>query len=303
MKEHFILIRYGELALKKKETRRRFESALKKNITQAFRDHDLDCFLETTWGRIFVHTSNVSKGIDILKHVFGIISVSPVVLSSSILEDLSDDLLSYLKGKLDMDQSFALRITRTGGHEYTSQDAAFYLGDKVRTNFLSSVDLTNPDVEVFIEIRDKKAYIFLEKFPGPGGMPSGTQGKICSIVQSTDDVLAAWYLLRRGCSMVFYVADKTVESSLNHLFSVWNVHSQVFYSGINDDLVECLDGVMRSHHCEALCIGISFSKTNDEVIGKIKMIKKKIHQPILTPLIAMPYEKIMEMKRQLELEV
>jgi thiamine biosynthesis protein ThiI len=33
--------------------------------------------------------------------------------------------------------------------------------------------LTEPDIEIFIEVRNDKAFIFTEKIKGPGGLPMG----------------------------------------------------------------------------------------------------------------------------------
>ncbi len=301
MKEQFILVRYGEIALKKRETRRRFEHILKKNITSAFESHGVDCFVETSWGRLFVHTSDITKGIDVLTHVFGITSVSPVVPSTSDLQQLSVDLLIYLNGILNENTSFALRVTRTGNQGYTSQDAASRLGDIVRSHFLSSVNLNNPDIEVFIEIRDARSFIYLKKFPGPGGMPMGSQGRICSLISSEDDVLAAWFLLKRGCSMVFFVADSTVESKINRLIDRWNVSLKIFYKKDNRAIFHELSRVLNATHCEALCIGVSLSIKGEQTMQVVNDLKEQIDKPLLTPLITQSSEGIGQIKQQVEL--
>lgn len=301
MKEQFILVRYGEIALKKKETRRRFEHILKKNITSAFESHGVDCFVETSWGRLFVHTSDITKGIDVLTHVFGITSVSPVVPSNSDLQQLSVDLLSYLNGILNENTSFALRVTRTGNQGYTSQDAAIRLGDTVRSYFSSSVNLTNPDIEVFIEIRDARSFIYLKKISGPGGMPMGSQGRICSLIRMEDDVLATWFLLKRGCSMVFFVADSEVESKINHLISRWNVPLKIFHKKDNRTVFQELSHVMSTMHCEALCIGENLSKNGEQAIRFVTDLKEQIDTPLLTPIITLSSEELGKIKKQIEL--
>ncbi|MDG6228462.1 MAG: THUMP domain-containing protein [Candidatus Thermoplasmatota archaeon] len=302
MNERFILVRYGELALKKRETRRHFENTLKRNITSAFASQHIDCRIETSWGRLFVHTSDLSKGMNILQHIFGITSISPVVLSSSDLRALSKDLTSYLTGKIYSNDSFALRVTRVGTHTYTSQEVAVQLGDDIRHTFSNRVDLNKPDNEIFIEIRDDKAYIYLEKIPGPGGMPLGTQGRVCAVLRCEDDVVASWFLLRRGCSMVFFLLDPTVEDSLSLLTDTWFVPSKIYYKTKTQDSLKHLDLFLVSHHCIALCTGDSFSKKKKDLMGELHDMKKGISRPILTPLITMTVDEIEQKKVSLGLK-
>jgi thiamine biosynthesis protein ThiI len=296
--ERIIIVRYGELALKKRETRRRFESTLKKNIASAFASQHIDCKIETIWGRLFVHTTDVSKGLDILQRIFGITSVSPALTSSADLIELSKDCITYLEGRIRNTDSFALRVTRTGTHDYTSQDAARIVGESIRKHFSCSVDLSKPDVELFIEIREQRAYIYLEKYVGPGGMPLGTQGIICAFASCEDDVLAAWFLMRRGCSLVFLITDSSVDRILSLLVDSWFAPSPIYYMGQEKDVLKRLQEIVCSHQCDALCFGGSFSKENMMVLKRIQEMKDSMGLPVLTPLIAMTFHDIEQKKKQ-----
>jgi len=239
---------------------------------------------------------------NILQHIFGITSISPVVLSSSDLRALSKDLISYLTGKINSNDSFALRVTRVGTHTYTSQEVAIQLGDDIRHTFSNRVDLKKPDNEIFIEIRDDKAYLYLEKISGPGGMPLGTQGWVCAVLSCEDDVVASWFLLRRGCSMVFFLMDPTVEDSLSLLTNTWFVPSKIYYKTKTQDSLKHLDLFLVSHHCIALCTGDSFSKKKKELMTDLREMKNGISRPILTPLITMTVDEIEQKKVSLGLK-
>ncbi len=302
MNEEIIIVRYGELALKKRETRRRFESTLKKNITSAFASQHLDCRIETIWGRLFVHTVDISKGLDILQRIFGITSVSPAFSSSPELIELSKDCITYLEGKIRTTDRFALRVTRTGTHDYTSQDAARIVGEHICNHFACSVDLSKPDIELFIEIREQHAYIYLEKYLGPGGMPLGTQGRICAFVSCEDDVLASWFLIRRGCSLVFLISDPSVDPVLSLLVDSWFAPSPIYYMDQEKDVFKRLHEIVLSHHCDALCFGGSFSKEKMTLLKRIHEMKDDVGLPVLTPLVAMTFHDIEQKKKQLRLK-
>jgi thiamine biosynthesis protein ThiI len=304
--ENIIVVRYGELALKKRETRKQFERTLKKNIRYAFASRKIDCIIENIWGRFYIYTSDLLNGIDILQRIFGITSVSPALTSSSDLKELSNKCISYLEGKIRTTDSFALRVVRTGQHDYTSQDAARIVGDYVRNYFSCSVNLKKPDIEVYIEIRDACSYIYLEKWRGPGGMPIGTQGRICSVVACDDDMLAAWYLMKRGCSLVFIAMNSSIKSDLSQFLSLWYVKSPIYSLESEEKFIERLGQIALLHHCHAVCMGSSFSKEKKEklqLLNRIVDIRDSVSLPVLTPLIAMEKREIEQMNRTLGLKL
>ncbi len=69
------------------------------------------------------------------------------------------------------------------------------------------VDLTDPDVIFYVEVRENRAYIFDSYMPGPGGLPMGSQGKVLAVVNSDRDALAAWLIMKRGCKAFILTDD------------------------------------------------------------------------------------------------
>ncbi|MDI6655847.1 MAG: THUMP domain-containing protein, partial [Candidatus Hydrothermarchaeota archaeon] len=109
------LLRYDEIALKSEPVRRGWENVLIKNIKQA-----LKCRVKKERGRIWVEAGEEAP--EKLKKIFGIRSFSPCVRCG--LEDLEKFFLEFAEKSLEGKKSFALRVRRTGKHEFTSQDIA-----------------------------------------------------------------------------------------------------------------------------------------------------------------------------------
>jgi len=95
-----ILIRYGEIALKAKYTRKYFENILIKNIRHALKLSKINNNITKEWG-------------------FGIVSVSPSIKSNTNIKQISDKILDLTKNKLSEKNSFALRVNRVGKHNFT----------------------------------------------------------------------------------------------------------------------------------------------------------------------------------------
>jgi tRNA uracil 4-sulfurtransferase len=69
------------------------------------------------------------------------------------------------------------------------------------------VDLHHPDLVVYVEVRDKRAYVFSEYLDGPGGLPMGSQGKVVAVIEKRRDALAAWMMMKRGCRVLLLGDD------------------------------------------------------------------------------------------------
>lgn len=289
MRQSQILVRYGEIGLKAEYTRRQFSQQLKKNIVYACSKEHIPLKLEMKRGRFFIHTDQIEKISKVLPRIFGIVSFSPVWGSSSDLEILTNDVLELMSSHLSKESSFALRVRRSGNQEYTSQDVAITIGNALCDRYHSPVDLNNPDVELFIEIREEKSYLFFEKINGVGGLPYATQGKICCFVENTNDLLASWYLMKRGCTIQFFASNSYLFDQIEIFLNKWYIkHSQIF-SMKNE---EHLKQEIQEHDYQAMCSGINFLDKKRDVLQEIRKIQTRYSLPVLTPLISMNDQEI-----------
>ena len=200
-----ILVRYDELALKSNKVRTRYEQILIKNL-KAMLGADGCSYsgISKEMGRIFIHTED-ENALRSAAKVFGVVSASPAYTCEPSLESAAKLCAKLADGILKDGQSFAIRARRAGNHEFTSHDAAVACGNavfgKVKRNI--RVDLENPDVEIFAEIRQKKAYVFTGWEKGTGGLPMGTQGKMVALISGgIDSPVAAWLMMKRGCEII-----------------------------------------------------------------------------------------------------
>lgn len=64
--------------------------------------------------------------------------------------------------------------------------------------------MDSPDQTIYIEIINRRAFVFRKKVDGPGGMPTATAGKVVSLISAgIDSPVAAWKMMRRGCKNIF----------------------------------------------------------------------------------------------------
>jgi len=299
MKYTMILIRYGELSLKSAYVRRYFESILVRNINRALVQEKLQGTITKDRGRIYLRSPHIKECNKVLRKIFGIVSFSPAVETPARPEDISMVALELMRATVTKQQSFAIRATRTGAHPFTSHDIAVRVGDDIVNETHASVDLNEPDVELFIEVRDKRAFLFTEKLKGVGGLPRGTQGNVLALIESPESLLAAWYLIHRGCDTVFVHTKKSNEKPLNLFCKQWYlIPESIMMNPRASGFYRDLDRIAADHHCDAVVTGhtLEHAKTTFSVMSTWK---RQSAIPILTPLIAMSEKEIKARCRKL----
>jgi thiamine biosynthesis protein ThiI len=301
VKPELILIRYGELALKGRATRLYYEKVLLQNIRSALKTNEISFSLHREWGRIFLDTNKIQQSIDILRHIFGIYSVSPAIKTKSNIDAITEFATDFATNILNSHRSFALRVNRVGKHFFTSQDVAIKIGDEIVKTTGAKVDLTKPDIELFIEIRDENAYFFLEKYRGPGGMPLGTQGKLLVLVNSQTSLLSAWLVMRRGCNIAIALTNESLAEAIDDFTKKWYVNPKIIpidYS--KDDLYKLLAETANKMGCVAIVTDIILNHENLQKIEDLRLMKRQISLPILHPLIAMDKDEIERRLKDIE---
>jgi thiamine biosynthesis protein ThiI len=127
---------------------------------------------------------------------------------------IASTLLTLADGMLRTGCRFAVRARRTGQHPFTSQQLAADLGGAVFDRWPERglrVDLDHPEVELFVEVRGPRTYLYFDRRPGPGGLPLGVAGNLVAFVNGHRGALGAYLMMKRGCRCSV-VADAAGES-------------------------------------------------------------------------------------------
>jgi len=206
-----VLVRHGEIGIKGRRTRSRFEKILLENLSAKLSRQDIPFDgIDRSQGAIWVHTSD-SRAPRELADVFGVVSTSPAISMEPDLEELSSAAVSLARRFLKERQSFAIRSRRTADLPFTSQDLAVRAGDDVRKALQErnpGVDLNDPDLQIHLDARPGHGFAYVEKVAGVGGMPLGSQGRmVCLMSGGIDSPVASWLMMKRGCAQVFLYVD------------------------------------------------------------------------------------------------
>ena len=266
--ETTLLLRFGELTLKSHAVRRRFTQVLRSNIEAAFVREGLDCLIRDDFGHLYVDTSDMERAVPPLTRTFGLTSLSPVaLLRSSDLGEVAPFLAAFALANVPPSAAtFAVRARRTGSHPYSSMDlgrvcgSAIFEAAAVRGRPLG-VNLSKPDFEVEVEVRENRTYAYARRVPCAGGLPVGTAGKILFILRDLKreadlDARAAWMLMKRGAQPVFLAqGDESTRTPGPHAaaaiarLSAWTPSYKVLVVSdpLNSEAVARLASTFKAH--------------------------------------------------------
>ncbi|MBI4453838.1 hypothetical protein HY636_04305 [Candidatus Woesearchaeota archaeon] len=251
------IIRYAEIALKGKN-RQLFEKKLVYNLKNCLKLNKLPfAEIKRFEGRIFVfidknndldlnnpknHDLNTNtqkkEGLEsnpysLLANVFGVSSISFPVESTLTLEPIQtaiDNLIKErIKDKVNGKNFNTFRITTKKLDQTISKSSHEFdveLGSYVETIYKKKVSLKEFDLNIQVELIHGKAYVFLDKVKGVGGLPYGIEGRTLALVKNKQDLFAALLMMKRGCAVVCLTLP-SLESTLRTTFLNYGVKPKI----------------------------------------------------------------------------
>jgi len=207
-----ILVSYGEIALKGRYVRNRLEKLLAEQIAhQLKRAGYPDAEVKRRYGRLYVE-GVPWEAAEVVAKVFGVVHAMPSTETSVEFESVVEAIVEESKRTLGMEDGFAVRPRVVGSHPYGSRDVAVEAGSRVlgAHEFKVHVNLDEPDVTLYAEVRDHAAYVYSSMLPGVKGLPYGSQGKVVSLFSGgIDSPVAAWMMMKRGLDVHPLFMDQT----------------------------------------------------------------------------------------------
>jgi thiamine biosynthesis protein ThiI len=199
-----IVVHYKELALKGKN-RPWFIRMLVRNLQTALGGLHVPA-IRSVMGRIEIELGPQTEWPVVrerLRKVFGVAYFSPAGRGPHELDALATEILGGL-GDRHAD-SFRVTARRTDKRfPFTSPQIEREVGGLIKEAKGWRVDLDDPALTVHVDMMPDGAFYFFDKEPGAGGLPTGTGGRVaCLLSGGIDSPVAAYRLMRRGCSVLF----------------------------------------------------------------------------------------------------
>src|SRR5207247_11479034 len=85
----------------------------------------------------------------------------------------------------------------------TSVELNRALGAFVLEKVAARVDLREPELEIHVEVMPSETFVYVDRLPGPGGLPVGASGTVAALLSGgIDSPVAAWRMMKRGCRVL-----------------------------------------------------------------------------------------------------
>jgi len=324
-----ILIHYHEINLKR-NNRAWFETHLHQHVTSLLKGLKYQSAQRFS-GRLLIELTPDSPIEEITHRIgraFGIANFAVTWEVAAEFEAIRSGLAELIP-KISF-ESFKID-TRRGTKDFplNSQQLNQQLGSYVQEITKAKVRMENPDAVFFVEIVRSRAFLYLRKIPGPGGLPSGTGGKVlCLLSGGIDSPVAAYRLMRRGCRVLYVHFHSFPHTSIEsqqkvrrilQILSRFQLESTLFlvpFAEVQREIVAFAPPPMRvilyrrfmiriaqaiaqKEKSAALVTGDSLGQVASQTLENIRTISATAILPIFRPLIGSDKEEIINTAREI----
>ena len=332
MKFDTILCHYAEVGLKI-GNRRFFENWLKQNIKasllRVISKEEFD--IRKIHGRILVELkkdiskdkNNITRA---LSDTFGIAYFAFAKTVSQDIRLIKEESLSILNE--NQFETFKIKARRPD-HRFllTAQQVNEDVGAFVLSKINKTVKLNDPDITCFIDIVQGVVYLYTEKIIGPGGLPTGANGKVVGLLSAgIDSPVATIMAMKRGASVIlvhFHSVPMTTEDSIEkvkqltevlrryqsrihlYLVALTTIQKEILVKTkekfrillYRRFMIRVAEMIAKRDKAKALITGESLGQVASQTLGNIAAIESVSTIPILRPLIGFDKQEIMDLAK------
>jgi len=312
-----VLIRFGELYTKGKN-KHIFIDTLYENIKRKLRNYKNLKYIKHH-DRIFIEINGESiDGIrEDLELVSGLYSYSFVRMVESNIDDIVAGALEFVNDDTGTFKVFARRSDKN--FPLVSDDINRKVASAILTKYGSTVhvDVHNPRLSLYIEVRREGTYLFTEKCPGLGGYPLGVGGKAMLLISGGIDSPVAGFLLnKRGITFeaVHFAAPpytstmaiqkvKDLLSKLTcfqkkirlHIIPFTDIQLKIYENSDESYAITIMRRMMyriaaklaTQEKCLALASGESIGQVASQTLESMNVINEVTNMPMIRPLATM----------------
>ncbi len=331
--QEMILCKLGEVVLKGLN-RRSFEMKLMSNIrrrTTRFGKFKIYSKQSTIYVEPMEESCDLESAYAACKQVFGIISVARAVPCAKDKDAILETAKQYLGDAMRAARSFKVESKRADkSFPMGSIQLSQYVGGWLQEAFPHiKVDVHNPELTVFVEIREDAAYVHGPAQPAAGGLPIGMGGNAVSLLSGgIDSPVSSYMMAKRGVKLEMihfasppYTSDQAKEKVLQlaRELTPWCGRLTVFivpFTEIQEEIrrncpedhftlimrrfmMRLADMLAQELKCKALVTGECLGQVASQTMDALRVSGDVTELPVLRPLIGMDKEEIVRIARHI----
>ena len=331
--QEMFLLKLGEVVLKGLN-RRSFEDKLIANVRRRVGNcgkFNVYSRQSTIYVEPLAENCDIDGAYEACKQVFGVIAVARAMPCEKTKEAVFETAKTYLAEPLGKARSFKVETKRADKQfPMTSIQLSQWVGGELHDAFPHlSVDVHDPDLTVYVEVRENAAYVHAPAEPGAGGLPIGMGGIAVSLLSGgIDSPVSSYMMAKRGCQleMVHFISppytsdaarDKVLE--LARLLTPWtgrlvvhlvpftkiqeeirrNCPEEYFTLIMRRFMMRIAEKVAARVGAHALVTGESLGQVASQTMQALAVTEDAVSLPILRPVIGMDKEEIVKIARKI----
>ena len=329
--QNIFIVRCGEVALKGMN-KPYFERMLVERIGKRLKAAGLSGIdVRRHEGLIFARAPKELDKDAIVKEiskVFGVASISPAVECESDMDKIGEKAVEYMMELIEKKgvKTFKVEAKRADKtFPVKSPDIARRIGASVLKGCkVLKVDVHNPDVYLFVDVRREETFIYQQKIAGFGGLPLGTNGKgLVLLSGGIDSPVAAWLMAKRGMlieAVHFHSypytsprAQEKVEELAKivasycgrfkmHVINILPIQEQIVQNCpeaettilVRRFMMRIAEKIAEKNGCMMLITGENLGQVASQTAESLVVTDASVSMPVMRPLIAMDKVDIME---------
>lgn len=322
-----IIIKYAELTTKH-DNINYFIKALKENIDTSLKNTNHNIIYDR--GRMYIETTEFDTVINKIKKIFGIHEINiGYELENNNIDNIKENLINLLNNQ---EYTTFKVITKRSDKTYplNSMEISKQLGATILKTFNNKkVDVKTPELEINIEIRKNKAYIYFEKIKGIGGYPVGTLGKgILMLSGGIDSPVAGYLAMKRGIRLECIYFDSPPHTSENaknkvldlatnlsdysnyikvHIIHFTELQEAIYKNCPKEYMITIMRRMMYrisekiAHKVNAKCIinGESIGQVASQTLTSMNCINEVVKIPVIRPVACFDKLDIINISKQI----
>ncbi len=329
-----ILIKYGEMTLKKKNYKQ-FLKKINDTIKRKCKGFNKLQYFNTDYRfYIYLNGENYEEVIKVLNTIVGLYSYSLCKKVEADFDKMAETAIEMLKEETTKEKKKFKVETNRGNKSfpYTSIQISQELAKRVLPKVENiSVDVHNPDIILHVDLRCEGTYLYLNEIKGLGGYPAGIQGKGLLMMSGGIDSPVACYLsMKKGINVYAIHYASPPYTSLNSLQKVVDLLQVlakytetekikllvVPFTKIQDSIHENANPkylvtlmrramykigeiVCNKKGLDVIINGESIGQVASQTLESMKVVNEVTNLPILRPLATYDKEEIIEVARKI----
>ena len=328
-----LLLKLGEIVLKGLN-RKAFEQKLMGNVRRrllGLGKFRVSCLQSTVYVEPLDDEADMDAAFEAVQKIFGVVKVNRAAACEKDKDAIARMAIDYLREDMLHARSFKVESKRSDkSFPMTSIQLSQYVGGELAEAYPDcAVDVHDPELTVYIEVRDLAAYVHATPVSGAGGMPVGSNGVAVTLLSGgIDSPVSTYMIAKRGVRLIpvhFFSFPYTSQQAKEKVVELTRLLTEycgrmtlevVPFTHIQEEIrdkcpeefftlimrrfmMRIAERIALDNGGKAIVTGENLGQVASQTMEAMASTQAVISLPVLQPLVGMDKEEIVQLSRKI----